>query len=1188
MKNNRGSLLTKMLMCAIIIYTPIGAMKEKFMKVKITSRLRRAWVDFVVFLTLIVSFAGAGLAKETEVHAEPIQTFGTNGIQESSVQSLAIESSGDQQEENSDMDSSDRETAASSNNSSVSSGSGGSVDNCKTSMGSIGWIVCPVMEKVSEAVDWLYSKIEDILLIDPIPAEDGSPVYEIWKYCLNITNIVFIIFLLIVIYSQITGLGITNYGIKKALPKLIVMAIMVNLSFLICSLAVDVSNIVGHGLRGVFTAVEETALANVGSTIDETSMSVSMAEMYASMAGGTALAVGAGAIIFELGAIWMLIPTVLGAIVAVATGLITIALRQAVVTLLVMISPLAFVASIMPNTEGLYKKWKQLLTRMLVFYPMFSLLFGAASLAGFAIIMSAKDGFGVLLGMAVQIFPLFFSWKLMQMSGTFLGDINTRLRALTAKPMAINRAWAGSHSQLSRQKRMVMGTTPSARLMQFISNRRIAREEETNELAETAKLRGQAYAVRRNYRHNGLPSREGEEAYERQAQNMRYMHEVERHKNNMNMGLGQMAVVRDNASDAQRARLNRLDLANVNAADSLKIERARAEKIEYENARGFHKRMNEAINVHLDDEHQGKENYKMHDIEDRATARARYATTHQLMEGDIQGIHYAAAMAAHGYDTQKKIVETKMQKYFEYTPPTKDVEYRLGELTSNSNAIANVDSIIAGLRVLNQRGDTDLAKKYMEELLSHGVQLGTHASQALARFLMFEVKDSDPWLRRFGKYINLETARVYNKNDRQVMNVTYDEYLRGYHDGEPNTAKYPGGRMYAKKGAKQLVEGTSLDNIERTALSSFDESLKKAYGFKKDAKAADWNVDDYLKKREEIQKAFEPAFLSASLKWLSGSEQINSGVKFWTGYELKQKKRKVRVGDDDVEQVVVDENQNPVYEWKPVWEDDENGFAGREEDVKKYFRRKTKDYFNDQTTGQILGMRTDYREPAVEHLLDMYFNDDEVNSDELDARRTEYEAARAEIQTRYGSEDASVAEKKRKADMTALKREFAGRQLRKILDKTGKLEQIYVTRRSGAANNAKDWLRKMLNLENKEEIYRYLDEKDKQHKKVKKQSDTQTVSGDDTSGPVGYKDPVFRTGVTAGLWKVFDETGDAPDPDNDFFARSIDFIAKSFGADSEIEQAYREFRKNNPHASRGELFEKIEEILSNFFAEQDD
>ncbi len=1173
------------------------------MKVKITSKLRKIGVCFAVFLTLITSVTGVDLIRGIEAYAEPVETTTSTTLEEEPqevVQESTQNTDGQattsepntittdgQSENNSETNAESDQNTDDANNSSIVSDSDTKADGCKTSMGAIGWIVCPVMEKVSEAVDWLYKKIEDILLIDPIPAEDGTPIYEIWKYCLSVTNVVFIIFLLIVIYSQLTGLGITNYGIKKTLPKLIVMAILVNLSFLICSLAVDVSNIVGHGLRSVFAAVEETALANMGSTANSTAAAVSTAEMYTSLAGGTALAVGGGTIAFELGAIWMLIPTLLGAIVAVATGLITIALRQAVVMLLVMISPLAFVASILPNTEGLYKKWKQLLTRMLVFYPMFSLLFGASSLAGFALIMSAKDGFGLLLGVAVQVFPLFFSWKLMQMSGTFLGDINARMRALTAKPMAANRAWADSHRQLSHQRRLAMGRTPSARLMQFMSNRKMAREEEASEMAETAKLRGQAYAARRNYRQNGLPSREGEEAYARQAQNMQYTHEIERHKNNMNMGLGQLAVVQSGASVAQKARLARLDLANVEAADKLKIEKARGEKIEYENAKGFHKRMEEAINVHFDDENRGKSEYKAHDIKDVAFARAKYATTHQLMEGDVQGIHYAAATAAQGYDTQKKIVETKMQKYFDMTPPTKDVEYRLGELTRNRDAIDNVDSIISGLRVLNQRGDTHLAKKYMNELLSHGVQLGTHASQALASFLMFEVKDSDPYLRRFGKYINLETARIYNKNDRQVMNVTYDEYLRGYHDGEPDTGKYPGGRMYAKKGAKQLLEGTSLDNIERTALSSFDESLKAAYGFKKDDKAKDWDVSGYLKRREEIQTAFEPAFLSASLKWLSGSEQINSGVKFWTGYEQKQKTRKVMVDGKEVDQVEVDENGNPLYEWVPVWKDKKNGFEGREEDVEKYFRRKTRDYFNDQTTGQILGMRTDYREPAVEHLLGMYFNDENASREELDARKAEYEATRAEIQTRYRGEDAATAEKKRKADMTALKREFAGRQLRGILDKTGKLEQIYATRRSGAANNAKDWLRKMLNLDNKDEIYRYLDQKDKQHKKAKAQTSTQMASGDDAGGTASYDDPAFRTGVAARLWKVFDETGDAPDPDDDFFARSVELITKSFGADSIIEKKYRKFREDTPRASRGELFDKIEEILSEFYAENE-
>ena len=287
--------------------------------------------------------------------------------------------------------------------------------SCKNSLGAIGWLVCPTTGKIAEAVDWLYDKIENVLVINPVEMKDGSPIYEIWKYMLGITNIVFIIFFLVMVYSQITGMGITNYGLKKTLPKLIVAAILVNLSFLICSLAVDVSNIVGSSLRGVFTSIEEATMSEMTIT-----GGVKVSDMYGALAGGSVMALGAGMIAFETGAIWMLIPTVLGAIVAVVTGLVTIAMRQAVVALLIMISPLAMVAYMLPNTEQWFKKWRQLLTKMLVFYPMFSLLFGASQLAGFAIIASASDGVGVLLGVAVQVFPLFFSWSLVKMSGTIL------------------------------------------------------------------------------------------------------------------------------------------------------------------------------------------------------------------------------------------------------------------------------------------------------------------------------------------------------------------------------------------------------------------------------------------------------------------------------------------------------------------------------------------------------------------------------------------------------------------------------------------------------------------------------------------------------------------------------------------------------------------------------------------------
>ena len=935
-------------------------------------------------------------------------------------------------------------------------------DGCKSSLGEIGWYACPITKKVTEATDWLYEKIQGILAVDPIEAD--SPIHTIWDYCRGLTNIVFIIFLLVVIYSQITGVGISNYGIKKVLPKMIVVAILVNLSFLICQVLVDASNIIGASLRGVFTSVEEAAItaANGDTAVSATEAAIAESDMYSAIVTGSTLTVLGGVVAFETGAIWMLIPMALGAIVAVVTGLITIALRQAVVALLVMISPLAMVAYMLPNTEKLFQKWKKLLQQMLVFYPMFSLLFGASSLAGFAIIASATDGFGVLLGTAVQIFPLFFSWKMMKMSGTFLGDINTRMRTLAAGPLAKNRAWASSHRDNTRAKMLASGRaiTPSLRLMQFVSNRKVAREAETAENAELAKNRGLAYRAGRNYDKNGVPTRRGERAYLNQARSLEYKQAIERDKNNMDKGLGQLAAVNTYGSDAKKARLEQLDNRIVRASDKLKIEQARGEKITYENAESFHNRMDAAINAHFDDLHAGEKTYRQHEMSeaDRASARARYAAANRIMEGNLADIQFAAANAAHGYDTQKKIIETKMQKYFDMTPPTKDVVMRLKELstryemnddgTFKVKAADNIDEIVSGMRVLNQRGDTDLVKDILNDLTNKqygGIQLGSHASQALASFLMFEVKDNDPFLRRFGKYINLETARAYNNNERQVMNVTYDEYIKGYHEGEPS------GRMYAKKGMRQLMEGTSLDNIERTALSNLDDSLKEAYGYKEGG--GDWDVAGYLKKREEIQTAFEPAFLSASLKWMSGSEQINSAVKFWTGFELKQKKEDGKL--------VVDKNGDPEYDLTPIWKD--KTFAGHEEEVEKYYRRKAGDYLKDQTTGQILGMRTDYRDAMMEHLLADYF---ENNPEE----KKKFDDEVAKIQTKYGNESLDEAEKLCAKDLKKLKMEAVKKPVRKILGETGKLEQMYRTRRSGAANNAKDWLRGWVGLDDEAEM----------------------------------------------------------------------------------------------------------------------
>ncbi|MDO4526695.1 MAG: hypothetical protein Q4B87_01235 [Candidatus Saccharibacteria bacterium] len=1059
--------------------------------------------------------------------------------------------------------------------------------SCEDSLGSLGWLVCPATGKISEAVDWLYDKIEGVLVINPVEAKDGSPVYEIWKYFLGFTNIVFVVFLLVVILSQVTGIGITNYGIKKALPKLVIAAILVNLSFFICSLAVDVSNIFGDGLRGLFeNIVASTRIDGSG----EVSTGVRMSQMYSGIASGAAVAVGGGLIAFETGAIWMLIPLALGALASVVIGLVTIALRQAVVVLLVMIAPLAMVAYILPNTEQWFKKWRHLLFQMLIFYPAFSLLFGASSVAGWAIIVSSQSGFGTLVGVAVQIFPLFFSWHLMKMSGTFLGKINATLTNLANRPLKSAESTARAIQQNARAKHLAgpKSYMPSMRLQQYLSDRRIALEEETKEHSETVRKRGLAYAAMRNYKRDGeTPSAEGEQAYEEQARSMEYERRILRHKNNMNKGLGQLEVLKKNGTAAQRARLQALDTANVLASDKLKMEQARGEVIDYNNAVGYHNRMEGAINAHMDEMYSEESSdgrriaaadYRPHfDLNgvDYAQANARYSDLSKIMEGNVQNAHYAAAAAAHAYDTQSKIYATNLQKYFELAPPTKDVTLRLEELTTNRNAALNIDGIVSGLRVLNMRGDTDLIKKQIDNILDPniggGVQLGTHASQSLASFLMFDVKDSDPWLRRFGKYINLETARAYNNNERKDVDLSYEEYVRGYHD-EVDQATGEVKRMFAKKGMTELMEGTSLDNIERTALANFDDSLKKVYttNGKLDVKA-------YLDKREEVQTAIGPQFISASLKYLSGSEQLTSAVKFLTGYGKKQVIEKHRDKDGN-------EYEAATSVWRAAWETG-GDLAGEPEMAREYFQKKTLQYLGDQTPSQILGLRSDYYAPLLNHLANAYEEESmEGWDEEAISEHEEFAREKAEIQTRYGDLPADEARQKRESDMKALRNKMAGAEFRHLLDNKGKLNQIYRTRRSGAANNAKDWLRKWLDLDNEvaitvklENDKRKLKEEYKKAKEANKNTSGDVPSDDgNTAGRIySAEDMADFVSHIEDLWHDLRE-----EDDDEFYNESLDYIRKNLGNDSFIAEQYKNFRKEDPYADSHMMKEFLTDLLN--------
>ncbi len=373
---------------------------------------------------------------------------------------------------------------------------------CQGQAGSVSWMLCPLLNAASGLVDSIYGLINNLLVIQPISTDHDSAIYKVWQKACEITNIIFVIFILLVIYSQITGFGVNNYGIKRILPRIIVAVIMVNLSFFIASVLVDISNIVGSSLVDFFTGIQ-----NDIQLTEDPFRDLSWGQLFGAFAGGA----GVGFIAVEAmggpgAAFWMLVIVLLGALISVVVGLITIGLRQGVVLVLIMVSPLAFVAYLLPNTEKWFQKWKAILAQMLFFYPMFSFLYGASKLAGWAIISTANaNPVFVLLGFAVQVMPLFLSVSLLKMSNTVLGGVSNALGRLTNPIRDTAGRYGASQAELNRRQHLRNNhVLTGARLQNYLAYRQQRRELDIEDLKNTVAGRNLERAYRYRSSNKGL------------------------------------------------------------------------------------------------------------------------------------------------------------------------------------------------------------------------------------------------------------------------------------------------------------------------------------------------------------------------------------------------------------------------------------------------------------------------------------------------------------------------------------------------------------------------------------------------------------------------------------------------------------------------------------------------------------
>ena len=282
----------------------------------------------------------------------------------------------------------------------------------------IGWFICPVSNWLADGIDFMYSALQEFLKTKPLETTNqNSGIYLAWVIMRNISNVAFIVAFLVIIYSQLTSVGISNYGVKKMIPRLVIAAVLVNLSFTICAILLDLSNIAGYAFQDAFMGIKNTI-----STVGENTSTWTWSKVINIALSNGALAIGAVAFTTEL--LPMLVPAATLAGLTLLLILLIMAARQALIIILIIISPLAFVCYLLPGTEKWFKKWRDSFLTMLVFFPAFSVVFGGAQLAGILIIQNASGPNGAImhvLGMLVQIIPLAITPLIMKLSGGVLG-----------------------------------------------------------------------------------------------------------------------------------------------------------------------------------------------------------------------------------------------------------------------------------------------------------------------------------------------------------------------------------------------------------------------------------------------------------------------------------------------------------------------------------------------------------------------------------------------------------------------------------------------------------------------------------------------------------------------------------------------------------------------------------------------
>lgn len=171
---------------------------------------------------------------------------------------------------------------------------------------------------------------------------DSPAVTVGWVMIRDMTNMIFIVVLLIISFGTI--LGLEHYEWKKMLVKVIFAAVVVNFSRIICGAIIDIGQIVMLTFVNGIAATASGNLVNMFNVQD-----------IFKLGGGSTTVSPDGNVTFLASVAALVFGTMM--LVTMATFLLLLMARMAMLWVLIVLSPFAFVLNVLPQTEKYASQW---------------------------------------------------------------------------------------------------------------------------------------------------------------------------------------------------------------------------------------------------------------------------------------------------------------------------------------------------------------------------------------------------------------------------------------------------------------------------------------------------------------------------------------------------------------------------------------------------------------------------------------------------------------------------------------------------------------------------------------------------------------------------------------------------------------------------------------------------------------